>query len=322
MRNKIIQWGGEFHFHSQFVDFELEEDVLKSITILKDKCKTIVAAETLVLAIGHSARDTFTMLYEKKIPMSAKAFAVGVRVEHSQKLINDSQYGIENAYELPSADYKVVTNLENGRGVYSFCMCPGGYVVNASSEEGLLAVNGMSYHARDGINANSAIIVTVTPEDYGGSNPLNGMYFQQDLERKAFEAGKGLVPVQRFEDFCNNIPTNSLGKISPQIKGTYKLANVRNIFPKEIAASIEAGIKSFDKQIQGFANPDVVLSGVERRTSSPIRINRNDRYEVDETGIYPCGEGAGYAGGIMSAAIDGIKIAEMIGSKFVSFDKN
>lgn len=322
MRSKIIKWGGEVHFHSQMIDFELENEKQKSITILSDKEKQVIPAETVVLAIGHSARDTFSMLYEKGMPMQAKAFAIGVRVEHPQNWINDSQYGENCPYELPSADYKVVTNLENGRGVYSFCMCPGGYVVNASSEEGLLAVNGMSYHAREGQNANSAIIVTVTPEDYGLEHPLDGMYFQQSLERKAFEEGKGLVPVQRFEDFCANQATEKLGLVIPQIKGNYRLANVRNIFPEEIADSIALGIKSFDKRIRGFADNDVVLSGVESRTSSPVRILRNEMFEIENTGIYPCGEGAGYAGGITSAAIDGMKTAEMICKKFVSFDKN
>ena len=320
MRNKIIAWGGEVHFHSQFIDFALENEHLRSITILTEGKEIIVPASILVLAIGHSARDTFTMLYEKKIPMTAKAFAVGVRVEHLQEWINHAQYGEENPYELPSADYKVVSNLENGKGVYSFCMCPGGYVVNASSEENMLAVNGMSYYARDGKNANSAIIVTVSPKDYGEEHPLSGMYFQRDLEKKAFIEGKGNVPVQRFEDFCKNQQTTQLGIVQPQIKGNYSLANVRSIFPEEIAVSIESGIKSFDKQIQNFSHPDVVLSGVESRTSSPVRITRNDAYQVENTGIYPCGEGAGYAGGITSAAIDGIKIAEKIAEKFVSFD--
>ena len=319
MRNKIIEWGGEVHFHSQFVDFELEQNRLKSITILEKDKKHIIPTETLVLAIGHSARDTFTTLYEKQIPMNSKAFAVGVRVEHLQNWINDSQYGVENPYELPSADYKVVTNLENGKGVYSFCMCPGGYVVNASSEEGLLAINGMSYHARDGKNANSAIIVTVTPEEYGTGHPLSGMYFQRELEQKAFIAGEGTVPVQRFEDFCLNKPSERIGEVVPQIKGAYKLANVRQIFTEEIASSIETAIKSFDKQIQHFADKDVILSGVESRTSSPVRIERNESLQIDKTGIYPCGEGAGYAGGITSAAIDGLKVAEIICQKFTLY---
>ena len=319
MRNKIIAWGGEVHFHSQMIDFELEQERLKSLTILTEGKKHIVPAETLVLAIGHSARDTFTMLYKKQIQMSPKAFAVGVRVEHLQEWINDSQYGTENPYELPSADYKVVTNLENGKGVYSFCMCPGGYVVNASSEEGLLAVNGMSYHARDGKNSNSAIIVTVTPEEYGNEHPLSGMCFQRKLEQKAFKVGDGAVPVQRFEDFCLNRTSEKLGEVVPQIKGDYKLANVRQIFTEEIASSIETAIKSFDKQIQRFADKDVILSGVESRTSSPVRIERNESLQIENTGIYPCGEGAGYAGGITSAAIDGIKVAEKICQKFALY---
>ena len=320
MREKIIAWGGEVYFHSQFTDFELTDNKLKSITIFSDNCAHIYDAETLVLAIGHSARDTFSMLYDKKLPLTAKSFAVGVRVEHKQQTINDSQYGKDSPYHLPSAAYKVTANLENGRGVYSFCMCPGGYVVNASSELGHLAVNGMSYHARDGENANSAIIVSVTPEDYGSDHPLAGMYFQRKLEQKAYALGNGAVPVQCFGDFCNNEATKNLGEIKPQIKGTYVLANVREIFPKEIAHSLELGIKSFDRQIQGFANADTVLSGVESRTSSPIRIERNEEFQIENTGIYPCGEGAGYAGGITSAAMDGIKTAEKIAQKYTPFD--
>ena len=321
MRNKIISWGGEIHFHSQFVDFELKDNTLSSVFIQSGDTNTKYEAETLVLAIGHSARDTFEMLHKKGMPITAKAFAVGVRVEHRQQTINDSQYGNDSPYHLPAAAYKVTANLENGRGVYSFCMCPGGYVVNASSEKGYLAVNGMSYHARDGKNANSAIIVSVTPEDYGSDHPLAGMYFQRQLEEKAFSIGNGSVPVQRFGDFCMNQATTTLGSISPQIKGSYELANVREIFPEEIAHSLELGIKSFDRQIQGFANDDTILSGVESRTSSPIRITRNENFEIVNTGIYPCGEGAGYAGGITSAAMDGLKVAEKIAQKFASFDE-
>lgn len=321
MRNRIIAWGGEVHFHNKFVDYDMEHDKLKSITIDSHGKLQKYDVDALVLAIGHSARDTFQMLYEKKISMEPKAFAIGVRVEHPQEWINVSQYGEGYSEVLPVSDYKVVTNLENGRGVYSFCMCPGGYVVNASSEEGMLAVNGMSYHARAGENANSAIIVTVSPEDYGVEHPLSGMYFQRELEKKAYTEGNGAVPVQRFEDFCLNRSSKTLGCVTPQIKGAYRLANVRRIFPETIAKSIEEGIKSFDKQICRFSDKDVILSGVESRTSSPVRITRNESLEVENTGIYPCGEGAGYAGGITSAAIDGIKIAETIRKKFVYFDK-
>lgn len=320
MRNKIVAWGGEIHFHSQFIDFTLEKGKLTAVTILTRGKEQVYSAENLVLAIGHSARDTFQMLYDKKLPIVAKPFAVGVRVEHAQQMINDSQYGSDSAYKLPAASYKVTANLPNKRGVYSFCMCPGGYVVNASSEQEHLAVNGMSYHARDGVNANSAIIVTVTPEDYGSEHPLAGVAFQRKLEEKAYQIGNGKVPVQTFGDFCKNVSTKEFGAIKPQIKGAYTLANVREIFPQEIAESIEMGIKSFDKQIHGFANDDAVLSGVESRTSSPVRITRNEELQVENTGIYPCGEGAGYAGGITSAAMDGIKVAEMIATNFAPFD--
>ncbi len=253
--------------------------------------------------------------------MAAKSKDVGVRGEHKQQMINDAQYGQSNPYKLPVAAYKVTANLENGRGVYSFCMCPGGYVVNAASEEGHLAVNGMSYHARDGKNANSAIIVTVNPEDFGSDHPLSGIEFQRQLEKKAYEVGNSAIPIQCFGDFCENKPTKRLGEIHPQIKGQYVLANVRDIFPEEIAYSIEMGIKSFDRHIHGFANADTILSGVESRTSSPVRIIRNEQFQIENTGIYPCGEGAGYAGGITSAAMDGLKTAEMIAQKFKSFDE-
>ena len=321
MREKILAWGGEIHFHSQLIDLSLEQGALASVTIETNGKKEEVPAHTLILAIGHSARDTFTMLYERGLPLSAKAFAVGVRVEHSQQMINHAQYGEDTPYELPAASYKLATTLENGRGVYSFCMCPGGYVVNASSEEGYLAVNGMSYHARDGQNANSAIIVTVTPEDYHSKHPLAGMYYQRDLEKRAYELGKGKIPVQRFADFCKHQTSETIGSVKPQIKGAYHLANVREIFPEELGNSIELGIKSFDRQIQGFANDDTILSGVESRTSSPVRINRQETFEIENTGIFPCGEGAGYAGGITSAAMDGMKVAESIATKFAPFDK-
>ncbi len=321
MRNKIVEWGGEIHFHSQFIDLLMVDETIKSISIKAGDTVKEYSVQTLVLAIGHSARDTFAMLYEKELPITAKAFALGVRIEHEQAMINDSQYGADCPYTLPAASYKLATTLENGRGVYSFCMCPGGYVVNASSEEGRLAVNGMSYHARDGKNANSAIIVTVTPEDFSSEHPLAGMYFQQELERKAFEAGDGVIPVQRFKDFCTNQKTKMLGTVVPQMKGNYKLSNVRQIFPPSIGESIELGIKSFDRQIHGFANDDAVLSGVESRTSSPIRIQRNETLQIANSGIYPCGEGAGYAGGITSAAMDGIKTAEKIAAIFSPFDK-
>ena len=233
----------------------------------------------MVLAIGHSARDTFRMLYRRKIPMAAKAFAAGVRVEHPQEMITRSQYGQNVPKELKAASYRLAQNLENGRGVYSFCMCPGGWVVNASSEPGFLAVNGMSYHARDGANANSAIVVTVDPRDYipfSGQEvpePLKGIAFQRYLERRAFEAAGGRVPVQRFEDFCLS-RRGSLGAFAPCIKGEFSAENVRELLPAFIGDSLEAGIRAMDRQLAGFAMGDALLSAVESRTSSPEAIGK------------------------------------------------
>lgn len=313
MRREIEKMGGEFRFHSQVTDLIPEEKVL----IINDEEK--IRAGAAVLAIGHSARDTFYMLCERGFDMEAKAFAVGVRVEHPQQLIDENMYGRDNRGNLPAASYKLTEKLDNGRGVYTFCMCPGGYVVNASSEPGCLAVNGMSYHGRAGENANSAVIVTVTPQDYGTDHPLSGVEFQRELERRAWEEGSGCVPVQRFEDFCANKETVELGYIKPNIKGHYRLGNVRNIFPEELSLSIQEGIGAMDHKIRGFADKDVLLSGVESRTSSPVRINRDDSFRSNIPWVYPCGEGAGYAGGITSAAMDGVKVAEALVRKFTEF---
>ena len=313
MRREIEKMGGEFRFHSQVTDLIPEEKVL----IINDEEK--IRAGAAVLAIGHSARDTFYMLCERGFDMEAKAFAVGVRVEHPQRLIDENMYGRDNRGNLPAASYKLTEKLDNGRGVYTFCMCPGGYVVNASSEPGCLAVNGMSYHGRAGENANSAVIVTVTPQDYGTDHPLSGVEFQRELERRAWEEGSGCVPVQRFEDFCANKETVELGCIKPNIKGHYRLGNVRNIFPEELSLSIQEGIGAMDHKIRGFADKDVLLSGVESRTSSPVRISRDDGFRSNIPWVYPCGEGAGYAGGITSAAMDGVKVAEALVRKFTEF---
>lgn len=327
MRIAIEELGGEVRFHSLVTNLQVQEctegrrvsavEVLDVTTNQKQELQT----ELLVLAIGHSARDTFEMLLENKIPMEAKPFAVGVRVEHPQALINESQYGVAESKDLPAAPYKLAVNLENGRGVYTFCMCPGGYVVNASSEEGRLAVNGMSYNKRDGENANSAVIVTVTPEDYGTGGILSGMKFQRTLEEHAYKEGKGNIPVQLFQDFCQNQPSEGPGEFLPQLKGDYTWANVRNIFPEDIAESLEEGIRRFDRKIHGYARNDAILSGVESRTSSPVKIRRDESLQSEVRGLYPCGEGAGYAGGITSAAMDGLKVAEQICQKYCPFDR-
>lgn len=306
MRMRITELGGSFRFYSQVTDILPDEGCL--VINGREKIKT----EAAVLAIGHSARDTFQMLYARGIQMEAKSFAVGVRVEHPQSVIDRNMYGGFSGKKLPAASYKLAEKLENGRGVYSFCMCPGGYVVNASSEKGRLAVNGMSYHGRAGENANSAIIVTVTPEDFGDSHPLAGIEFQRRLEEKAWQAGKGKVPVQRLEDFRKDQISIRLGNVHPNIKGGYALANVRQIFSEELAESLEEGITRMGRKIFGFDDGDTLLSGVESRTSSPVRIIRNEQFVSEVSWLYPCGEGAGYAGGITSAAMDGMKTAEAV----------
>lgn len=313
IRKEIQSLGGEVMFETQMTDFEVQNGKISKIRL---NGRQWIETEVLVLAIGHSARDTFEMLTKKPLDLHAKSFAVGVRIEHPQKMIDHSQYGEVQEGVLPPAAYKLTEKLDNGRGVYSFCMCPGGYVVNASSEEGRLAVNGMSYHKRDSENANSAIIVTVTPEDFGGDDAMSGVRFQRKLEEAAYRAGSGSIPLQCFEDFCQNKISNALGDVKPQLCGSWKFANVRECFPKVIGDSIEQGIKAFGKRIEGFDRPDALILGVESRTSSPVRIERNKWFESAIKGLYPCGEGAGYAGGITSAAMDGIKVAEAIAEKY------
>lgn len=313
MRNEIKRLGGEVYFQSQATDFRIEKGRL---TALEVNHKKWILASTAVLAIGHSARDTFELLLKRQIPMRAKAFAVGVRMEHPQQMINENQYGKDYPDTLPAAAYKLTRKVAGERGVYSFCMCPGGYVVNASSETGMTAVNGMSYHARDGENANSAMIISVRPEDFEGDGPLAGVEFQRKLERAAYRAGRGKIPVQLFGDFCTNTVSTRLGNVRPSTKGQWVFGNVRSIFPDNLAAGLEEGIKGCERLIPGFAREDALLLGVESRTSSPVRIERDEAFESEISGIYPCGEGAGYAGGIMSAAMDGIKVAEAIAMKF------
>ena len=250
--------------------------------------------------------------------MEAKPFAVGVRAEHSQQMINDSQYGENCPYELPAAAYKVAEKAEDGKGVYSFCMCPGGYVVNASSEPGHLCVNGMSYSDRGGKNANSAIIVTINPEDYGDLSPLSGVAFQRELEKKAYELCQGEIPVQTYESFRKRTegkesdPKDGMTFL-PAMKGEYNWADLTGIFPSFLTKDIVSGMEKFGRKIKGFDRGDTLFSGVESRTSSPVRILRDDEsLEASVKGLFPCGEGAGFAGGITSAAMDGIKTAEAV----------
>ena len=314
IRNEIESLGGQVRFLSQATDFEITEGRLTAVTVNNTQR---IPVQAVVAAIGHSARDTFETLYARQVAMEAKPFAVGLRIQHPQTMINESQYGMAECKELGPASYKLTAQTSSGRGVYSFCMCPGGYVVNASSESGRLAVNGMSYHDRAGENANSALIVTVTPEDFSRdakageeSNPLSGIHFQRKLEEKAYEAGNGKIPVQLYEDFKDGKISEKFGEVRPAFCGEYQFANLREVLPEELSEAFVEGMESFGRKIRGFDRPDAILAGVESRTSSPVRIPRGETLESSIKGLYPCGEGAGYAGGITSAAMDGLKVAE------------
>ncbi len=316
IRQKIESMGGTFLFETCMTDVRIRDGRVCGIKLNHD---TWMDTELLVLAIGHSARDTFQMLNSHRIPMEAKSFAVGFRVEHPQEMININQYGEEAAALLPPAPYKVTANGTGNRGVYSFCMCPGGYVVNASSEEGRLAVNGMSYYKRDSKTANSAIIVSVTPKDFGGEGPLSGIAFQRKLEEKAFRFGDGTIPQQLYGDFKEKKISSSYGAFESNTCGERTFAPLHQMFSEDIYASFCRGMEAFSGKIPGFDREDAILSGVESRTSSPVRILRNPDFQSEAAGMYPCGEGAGYAGGIMSAAMDGLKVAEAIGAEFAPF---
>lgn len=321
IRNEIIAGGGEIRFESKVTDIVIRQGHIEEV-IINDRDH--LPADIVVLAIGHSARDTFQMLYEHQVPMDAKPFAVGLRVEHPRKMINRIQYAVEESPYLHTADYKLTAQTANGRGVYSFCMCPGGYVVNASSEEGRLAINGMSYHGRSGNNSNSAIIITVTPEDFQDAHPLAGIAFQRELEEKAYRIGNGSVPVETYGDFKTALTGGRQNKsviirdypdFLPEIKGGYRFCAVHDILPGTLGASFIEGMEKFGRLLPGFSDSAVYVSGIESRTSSPVRIYRDETGESALKGLYPCGEGAGYAGGITSAAMDGILIAEKIAER-------
>lgn len=322
LRNQITAWGGEIRFEAQLTDLCLQGNHVTGVVVNgRDK----IESKAVVLAIGHSARDTFEMLHEKKIPMEAKSFAVGLRMEHPRRMINQMQYGTAKHPLLPAASYKVTAQTSSGRGVYSFCMCPGGYVVNASSEPGRLAVNGMSYSGRDGDNSNSAMIVTVTTKDYEGDSPLAGIAFQRKLEERAYQIGAGAVPVETYGDYKRAVTGDEseastikqdYPDFAPAIKGAYRMAAVHDILPKELNEALMEGIDLIGQSMIGFSDIGTYLSGIESRTSSPVRIMRDESGQSAIRGLYPCGEGAGYAGGIMSAAMDGMVIAEKIAARY------
>ena len=307
MRNKIIELGGEFLFNEKVVDFDIQDSKICAVLCSSGKR---IETDSVILAIGHSARDTFEKLYEKGVKMEKKNFSVGVRIEHKQEMINKSQYGEITNLKLPPAEYKLAYHGDE-RSCYTFCMCPGGVVMASSSEENTIVTNGMSKFARDGENANSAVLVNVNVEDFEGESPLEGMYFQKELEEKAFKLGGSnyFAPIQRFEDFEKNRKSTFIGEIKPTYKPGVTLSNLNEILPEFISKTLVEGINHFEKSIKGFANPDAILTGLETRSSSPVQITRDENKVSNIKGLYPCGEGAGYAGGIMSAAVDGIKCA-------------
>ena len=321
MREFLVDKGATFVFDTCVNNLDIVSQKLLSVYTDSDSNNNSeIKTDVCVLALGHSARDTFEMLEREKFLMQAKSFAVGLRIEHPQSMIDEYQYGTKkHAGKLGAASYKLTHRAEEGRGVYSFCMCPGGYVVNASSEEGRLAVNGMSYQDRRAKNANSAMIVSVNPNDFCSQGALAGVAFQRQLEEKAYQLGKGKVPVQLFGDFMNHRKSSGFGMIDTCMKGAYEFADLNELLPEFLSRPMKESISYFGRIISGFSREDAVLSGIESRTSSPVRIVRKEDFQSNVEGVYPCGEGAGYAGGITSAAMDGLKVAEAIVKNTINF---
>lgn len=311
MREYIIAKGGTFLFNTKVIDFEISNQKITGIHTIHNNSKEMISTNNVILAIGHSSRDTFETLYQKGITMETKNFSVGVRIEHLQKWINEAQYGTITKLALPPAEYKLAYHSKNNRSCYTFCMCPGGVVMASSSDNHTILTNGMSNFLRDGVNANSALLVNITPSDFNSNSPLAGIYFQKDLEEKAFLLGGSnyFAPVQRVEDFLKNQKSKQIGEVHPTYQPGFTLSNLNEILPDFVSTTLKQGIQFFDTKLHGFAHPDSILTGVETRSSSPVKMVRNEKLMSNVSGIYPCGEGAGYAGGIMSASVDGIKCA-------------
>ena len=312
LRKKIISNGGAVRFGSKVTDIIIENGQVFGVRINNEE---VIKSNRVILALGHSARDTFHMIHEKGLHIEQKGFSIGVRIEHPQELINKNQYGDSFKHEkLGAAEYKLSGHYENNRSAYTFCMCPGGYVVAASSEAGMVVTNGMSEHKRDHVNANSALLVSVFPKDFGSEHPLAGVEYQRNIERLAFiEGGSNYcAPAQKVGDFLNNRASKDCGKVHPTYTPGVKAGDLRKCLPEYVTDTLKAALIDFDKKIIGFAQEDALMTGVETRSSSPIRITRGEDLQSNIKGIYPAGEGAGYAGGIISAAVDGIRIAEGI----------
>lgn len=319
LREKIISLGGEVRFCSQVTGFEQQDGHLCKLTVTDQTQTYTLACRHAILAIGHSARDTFETLYDFGLQMEQKPFSMGVRIEHSQKLIDQAQYGAFAGHpNLPTADYKLSVHLPDGTSAYTFCMCPGGKVVAAASEAGRVVTNGMSDAARDGENANSALLVTLNPKDFPDNHPLSGMYWQRSIEEAAFAAGgrNYRAPAQTVEDFLAHRPSTKLGSVTPTYRPGVTLCDLHQVLPASITSVLEQALPQLDQRLHGFAAGDSVMTAPETRSSSPVRIVRNEEKQSSLSGLYPCGEGAGYAGGIVSAAVDGILCAEALAAAF------
>ncbi len=313
IRRKIISLGGEYRFGHKLDGLVVENDRLKAVKVsVIDGESYELPCERLILAVGHSARDTFEMLYSAGVKIEQKPFSVGARIEHRQYMIDESQYGRFAGHpKLGAADYKLAVHLPNGRSAYTFCMCPGGQVIAAASEEGGVVTNGMSEFARKKVNANSALLVGITPEDFGSKHPLAGMYFQRKIEETAFRVGGGNyhAPAQLAGDFLKNKESEDWKNVEPSYNPRVQFTNLAYVLPEYVVDTMRVALVEMDRKLRGFASYDAVLTGPETRSSSPVRIVRDDTLQSNIKGLYPCGEGAGYAGGISSAAIDGLKAA-------------
>ena len=308
IRQRILNLGGEVRFQTKVTGLQTENDrICGVLTEAGDE----IPCDQVILAIGHSARDTFRMLHDLGIPMEAKPFAMGARIEQKQSVVNLAQYGADSPV-LPPADYKLVHHLEN-ETVYTFCMCPGGYVVAAASEEGRVVTNGMSYADREGENANAALLVSVNPADFPDDGALGGMKWQEEIEEAAYRAsGSYRAPAQRVGDFLSGTPSTGAGLVTPTYRPGVHWCDLHDVLPKKLTKAMEEALPKLDEKLKGFAAPDAVLTAPETRSSSPVRIVRDESRQSAVRGLYPCGEGAGYAGGIMSAAVDGIRTAEAV----------
>ncbi len=316
IREEIIVLGGEVKFNTKLTDIIIANNSVQGISYIDNNgCRTDFETDTVLLCIGHSARDTVEMLYKRGFNIIQKPFSMGVRIEHPRELIDKAQFGsYAGNPKLGSAVYKMACHPDHGRGAYTFCMCPGGTVVSAASEENRVVVNGMSEYARNGENSNSAVLVGVEPENFGSNHPLAGIELQRQIETKAFELGGGnyAAPCQLVGDFLNNVKSKKLSFVKPSCPTGVTPGDIREVLPEKITDTMADALIKMDKMLNGFAFSDAVLTAPETRSSSPVRILRNDIYQSNIRGVYPCGEGAGYAGGIVSAAVDGIRCAHAV----------